>query len=174
MVKTGVNFMSFSNPTCHFRDTADFTICTVCTLCKVSCISEMASRIWKWHEINTYFHHHFWPRARSGLRNISMLLMYFCCCLVLLLLSRSFAVVSCFCCCLVLLYLVLLMLIWYRRSAAAAVLSPQCCRQTSLNLIKCAAINTWILLHHFYSSLSWFEYDAITGLFKLFQALLVY
>ena len=25
MVKIGVIFMSFSNPTCHFRDTADFT-----------------------------------------------------------------------------------------------------------------------------------------------------
>ena len=45
MVKVGVIFMSFSNPTCHFRDTADFTVCTVCTLCKVCCISEMASRI---------------------------------------------------------------------------------------------------------------------------------
>ena len=33
MVKIGVIFMSFSNPTCHFRDTADFTVCTVCTLC---------------------------------------------------------------------------------------------------------------------------------------------
>ena len=59
MVKICVIFMSFSNPTCHFRCTADFTVCTVCTLCKVSCISEMASRIWKWHENNTYFHHHF-------------------------------------------------------------------------------------------------------------------
>ena len=29
MVKIGVIFMSFSNPTCHFRDTADFTVCTV-------------------------------------------------------------------------------------------------------------------------------------------------
>ena len=28
MVKTGVNFMSFSNLTCHFRDTADFTVYT--------------------------------------------------------------------------------------------------------------------------------------------------
>ena len=45
MVKIGVIFMSFSNPTCHFRDIADFTVCTVCTLCKVSCISEMVSRI---------------------------------------------------------------------------------------------------------------------------------
>ena len=32
MVKIGVIFMSFSNPTCHFRDTADFTVCTICTL----------------------------------------------------------------------------------------------------------------------------------------------
>ena len=45
MVKIGVIFMSFSNPTCHFRDTADFTVCTVSTLCKFSCISEMVSRI---------------------------------------------------------------------------------------------------------------------------------
>ena len=45
MVKIGAIFMSFSNPTCHFKDTADFTLCTVCTLYKVSCISEMASRI---------------------------------------------------------------------------------------------------------------------------------
>ena len=30
MVKIGVIFMSFSNPTCHFRDTADFTVCTLC------------------------------------------------------------------------------------------------------------------------------------------------
>ena len=45
MVKIGVIFMSFSNPTCHFRDTADFTVCTVCTAGKVSCTSEMASRI---------------------------------------------------------------------------------------------------------------------------------
>ena len=37
MVKIGVIFMSFSNPTCHFRDTADFTVCTVCTLCNVLC-----------------------------------------------------------------------------------------------------------------------------------------
>ena len=29
MVKIDVIFMSFSNPTCHFRDTADFTVCTV-------------------------------------------------------------------------------------------------------------------------------------------------
>ena len=29
MVKIGVIFMSFSNPTDHFRDTADFTVCTV-------------------------------------------------------------------------------------------------------------------------------------------------
>ena len=35
MVKIGVMFMSFLNPTGHFRDTADFTVCTVCTLCKV-------------------------------------------------------------------------------------------------------------------------------------------
>ena len=60
IVKIGVNFMSFSNPTCHFRDTADFTVCTVCTLGKVSCSSEMTSWIWKWHEIDTYFHHHFY------------------------------------------------------------------------------------------------------------------
>ena len=45
MVKIGVNFMPFSNPTCHFRATADFTVCTVCTLGKVSCSSEMASWI---------------------------------------------------------------------------------------------------------------------------------
>ena len=31
MVKIGVIFMSFSNPTCHFSYTADFTVCTVCT-----------------------------------------------------------------------------------------------------------------------------------------------
>jgi hypothetical protein len=30
-VKIGVIFMPFSNPTCHFRATADFTVCTVCT-----------------------------------------------------------------------------------------------------------------------------------------------
>ena len=59
-MKIGAIFKPFSNPTCYFRDTADFTICTLCTLCKVSFISEMASRIWKWHEINTYFHHHFY------------------------------------------------------------------------------------------------------------------
>ena len=46
MVKIGVIFMSFSNATCHFRDTVD-------PYGKVSCISEMASRIWKWHENNT-------------------------------------------------------------------------------------------------------------------------
>ena len=45
MVKIGAIFMSFSNPTCHFRDTADFTVCSVCTLGKVRCSSEMASRI---------------------------------------------------------------------------------------------------------------------------------
>ena len=33
MVKIGVIFMPFSNPTCHFRATADFTVCTVCTWC---------------------------------------------------------------------------------------------------------------------------------------------
>ena len=33
MVKIGVIVMSFSNPTDHFRDTADFTVCTVCTVC---------------------------------------------------------------------------------------------------------------------------------------------
>ena len=44
MVKIGVIFMPFSNPTCHFRATADFTVCTVCTWCKVSCSSEMYSR----------------------------------------------------------------------------------------------------------------------------------
>ena len=45
MVKIGVIFMSFSNPTDHFRDTADFTLSTYSTYGKVSCISEMASRI---------------------------------------------------------------------------------------------------------------------------------
>ena len=60
MVKIGVIFMLFSNPTCHFRDTADFTSSTYSTYGKVSCISEMASRIWKWHENNTYFHHQFY------------------------------------------------------------------------------------------------------------------
>ena len=30
LVKIGVIFMPFSNPTCHFRATADFTVCTVC------------------------------------------------------------------------------------------------------------------------------------------------
>ena len=45
MVKIGVIFMPFLNPTCHFRATADFTICTVCTLGKVNCSSEMASWI---------------------------------------------------------------------------------------------------------------------------------
>ena len=58
MVKIGVIFMPFSNPTYHFRGTADFTDCTDCTAGKVSCTSEMASRIWKWHENDTYFHHH--------------------------------------------------------------------------------------------------------------------
>ena len=53
-----VIFMPFSNPTCHFRATADFTVCTVCTWCKVSCSSEMAHMIWKWHENDTYFHQH--------------------------------------------------------------------------------------------------------------------
>ena len=48
MVKIGVIFMPFSNPTYHFRGTADFTDCTVG---KVSCTSEMASRIWKWNII---------------------------------------------------------------------------------------------------------------------------
>ena len=43
MVKIGVIFMSFFNSTCHFRATADFTLCSVCTLGKVSCSSEMAS-----------------------------------------------------------------------------------------------------------------------------------
>ena len=38
---------------------------------------------------------------------------------------------------------------------------------TSLNLIKCDAMNTSIVLHHFYSSLNWFKYDAITCFFKL-------
>ena len=63
-MKIGVVFMSFSNPTYHFRDAADFTVCTVCTICKVSCTFEMASRIWKWHENNTYsqwsYVHSFW------------------------------------------------------------------------------------------------------------------
>ena len=58
MVKIGVIFMPFSNPTCHFRATADFTVCTVCTWWKVSCSSEMAHMIWKWHENDTYFHQH--------------------------------------------------------------------------------------------------------------------
>jgi hypothetical protein len=30
-VKIGVIFMPFSIPACHFRDTADFTVCTLCT-----------------------------------------------------------------------------------------------------------------------------------------------
>ena len=30
MVKMSVSFMSFSNPTCYFRATADSTVCTVC------------------------------------------------------------------------------------------------------------------------------------------------
>ena len=34
MVKIGVNFMTFSNPTCHCTATADFPVCTVCTLGK--------------------------------------------------------------------------------------------------------------------------------------------
>ena len=41
MVKIGVIFMPFSNPTCHFRDTADFT-CLKTYHGKISCISEMA------------------------------------------------------------------------------------------------------------------------------------
>ena len=41
MVKIGVIFMSFSNPTGHFRDTADFTLSTYSTYGKVSCISEI-------------------------------------------------------------------------------------------------------------------------------------
>jgi hypothetical protein len=45
MVKLGVVLMSFSYPTCHFRDKADFTSSTYSTYGKVSCISEMASRI---------------------------------------------------------------------------------------------------------------------------------
>ena len=45
MVKIGVIFMPFSNPTDHFRDTADYTLSTYGTYGKVSCISEMASRI---------------------------------------------------------------------------------------------------------------------------------
>ena len=44
MVKIGVIFMSFSNPTCHFRDTADFTICTVCTLCNRTCYRQSFSK----------------------------------------------------------------------------------------------------------------------------------
>ena len=58
LVKIGVILMPFSNPTCHFRATADFTVCTVCTWCKVSCSSEMAHMIWKWHENDSYFHQH--------------------------------------------------------------------------------------------------------------------
>ena len=70
MVKIGVIFMPFSNPTCHFRDTAGFTSSTYSTYSKVNCVSEMASRIWKWHENDTYFHHQFY------LKNANMTVPY--------------------------------------------------------------------------------------------------
>ena len=45
MVKIGVIFMPFSNPTYHFRGTADFTHSTVSTVSKVSCTSEIVGMI---------------------------------------------------------------------------------------------------------------------------------
>ena len=68
MVKIGVIFMPFSNPMCHFRDTADFTRLKTYHG-KVSCISERARRIWKWHENDTYLHHHFYLKNGNGFLN---------------------------------------------------------------------------------------------------------
>ena len=50
MVKIGVIFIPFSNPEGHLPSAAN--------LGKLAHISEMAYRIWKWHDNDTYFHHH--------------------------------------------------------------------------------------------------------------------
>ena len=59
MVKIGVIFMPFSNPTCHLPSTANLPLVSL-KAGKLTHISEIACRIWKWHDNDTYFHHQFY------------------------------------------------------------------------------------------------------------------